>query len=140
VPDLLLELPAGDVTPLLAHLEGAVFINFSPGVDHDATPARSGLAHLLGNQGPFVPLATWTPGEIGIQHAAGQRVTRTLAERGCPVPDDWYKVSEHPKRGLVLRTYATPAEDVLRWLAAASEALCRIPITLPWPAVVRTRT
>jgi hypothetical protein len=139
VPDHQLLLPDGDITPLLEHLADAVFVNFSPGVDEDHTPPRSALAHLVGNQGPYVPLATWTPGEVGLQHAAGQRVTRTLADRGCAVPDDWYKVSEHPKRGIVLRTYATPPEDVLRWLAAAAEALCRLPITLPWPAVVRTR-
>ncbi|MDP1803582.1 MAG: hypothetical protein Q8K72_00305 [Acidimicrobiales bacterium] len=139
MPDVLLELPAGDIGPLLHHLERAVFINFSPGVDAVHAPPRTALANLVGNQGPYVPLATWTPGEIGIQHAAGQRVTVTLAAHGCPVPDDWYRVSEHPKRGLVLRTYETPAEDVLRWLASASEELCRLPITLPWPAVVRTR-
>lgn len=139
MPDLVLELPDGDIAPLLDHVDDAVFINFSPGVDEDHTPPRTALAHLLGNQGPYVPLATWTPGEIGIQHAAGQRVSRTLAERGCPVPDTWYTVSEHPKRGLVLRTYDTPVEDVLRWLARAAEELCRIQITLPWPAVVRTR-
>jgi hypothetical protein len=139
MPDLVLELPEGDIAPLLEHVEHAVFINLRPGVDEEHTPPRTALAHLVGNQGPFVPLATWTPGEIGIQHAAGQRVTSTLAEKGCPVPDTWYKVSEHPKRGLVLRTYDTPAEDVLRWLARASEELCRIQITQPWTATVRTR-
>jgi hypothetical protein len=139
VPDVQLQLPDGDISPLLEHVDQAVFINFSPGVDEDHTPPRTALAHLIGNQGPYVPLATWTPGEIGLQHAAGQRVTRTLADKGCPVPDDWYKVSENPKRGLVLRTYATPPAEVLPWLARAAEALCRLPITLPWPAVVRIR-
>ena len=66
-----------------------------------------------GARGPTVPLATWTPGEIGIQHAAGQQVVRTLAERGVPVPEEWYVVSDHPKRGLVLRTYQTPPAEVL---------------------------
>lgn len=139
MPDVLLELPDGDTTPLLDHVDGAVFINFSPGVADEVQPPRTALANLMGNQGPYVPLATWTPGEIGIQHAAGQRVAVTLAEAGCPVPDDWYKVSEHPKRGIVLRTYQTPVADVLAWLAIASELLCRLPISKPWPAVVRIR-
>jgi hypothetical protein len=139
MPDVVLELPDGDITPLIEHVEDAVFINFSPGVDADHQPPRTALANLVGNQGPYVPLATWTPGEIGLQHAAGQRVTATLAEKGCPVPEDWYKVSEHPKRGLVLRTYQTPVEEVLQWLSKAAEELCRLPITKPWTAVVRTR-
>jgi len=133
------ELPDGDITPLLDLVDGAVFINISPGVDASEVPPRSGLAHLFGNRGPLVPLATWTPGEIGIQHMAGQKVTRLLAERGCPVPDEWYVVSEHPKRGLVLKTYQSPPEDALRWLVEATRRLCPLEIVLPWPAVVRTR-
>jgi hypothetical protein len=139
VPDLLLELPDGDVAPLLDHLDGAVFINISPGVDADEVPPRSGLSHLLGNRGPTVPLATWTPEEIGLQHMVGQKVTRFLAERGCPVPDEWYVVSEHPKRGLVLRTYDAPAEVTLRWLVEAARRLCPLEVVFPWQAVVRTR-
>jgi hypothetical protein len=136
-----LELPDGDVAPLLALLDDtAVFANFSPGVDRDeAPPPRTPLARLVGNSGPWIPLATWTPGEIGLQHAAGQRVVRTLAERGVEVPDEWYKVAEHPKRGLVLRTYATPPSDTLPWLVRAATVLCPMPIDRPWPAVLRTR-
>jgi hypothetical protein len=139
VPDISLELPEGDVTALLPHLEGAVFANLVPGVDEEDVPPRSMLGQVFGNSGPVVPLATWTPGEIGLQHAAGQRVVRTLEERGVPVPEDWYVVSEHPKRGLVVRTYATPVEDVLAWLVRAATALCPLPIVGDWLAVVRTR-
>ena len=134
-----MELIDGDITALLEHLEGAVFVNISPGVDADEVPPRSGLTQLFGNRGPLVPLATWTPGEIGIQHMAGQRVTRFLAERGCPVPEEWYVVSEHPKRGLVLRTYQAPPEEALRWLVEACRRLCPLEIPLPWQAVVRVR-
>ena len=137
--DLVLELPDGDVSLLLDHLEGAAFANLSPGVDHDQVPSTSPLGQLFGNRGPIVPLATWTPGEIGLQHAAGQRVVRTLAERGCAVPEEWYVVSDHPKRGLVLRTYASPPSETLPWLARAALALCPLPVTGPWAAVVRTR-
>jgi hypothetical protein len=140
VPDLVVELPAGDVTPLLEHLDGAVFVNLHPGVDaEEVPPPRSPLAHLLGNRGPVVPLATWTPGEIGLQHMAGQRAVRFLAAKGVPVPDEWYVVSDHPKRGLVLRTYDATPEDTLRWLVRAATATCPLPITGPWQAVVRTR-
>lgn len=139
MPDLLLELPDGDITPLLVHTHEAVFINLSPGVDADDVPSRTALAHLVGNRGPTVPLATWTPGEIGIQHMAGQRVTRLLAEKGCPVPEEWYVAAEHPKRGLVLKTYQSPPEDTLRWLAQAARLLCPLEIVYPWQAVVRTR-
>lgn len=137
--ELVVELPDGDVTPLLVHLDGAVFANLSPGVDARDVPSRSPLAQLVGNSGPVVPLATWTPGEIGLQHAAGQRAVKLLAERGVAVPDEWYVVSDHPKRGLVLRTYDTPVEQVLRWLVRAATVTCPLAITGPWQAVVRTR-
>jgi len=133
------ELPDGDITPLLALVDGAVFINISPGVDASEVPPRTALAHLVGNRGPTVPLATWTPGEIGIQHMAGQKVTRFLAERGCPVPEAWYVASQHPKRGLVLKTYQSPPEETLRWLVKASRRLCPLEVVLPWQAVVRRR-
>ncbi len=136
---LRLELPDGDVAPLLAHLEGAVFANLSPGVDADQVPARSPLGQLFGASGPTVPLATWTPGEIGIQHAAGTRVARTLAERGVPVPQEWYVAADHPKRGLVIKTYRSPPAETLDWLVRAATVLCPLPIVGPWVAGVRTR-
>ncbi len=139
MPDLVLELPDGDVSLLLDHLEGALFVNLSPGVDGDDVPAGSPLGQLFGNRGPVVPLATWTPGEIGLQHAAGQRVVRTLGDRGCAVPDTWYVVSDHPKRGLVLRTYDALPTETLPWLVRAAQALCPLPIVGPWHAVIRTR-
>lgn len=116
-----------------------MFANLRPGVDEDHVPPRSPLAQLFGNSGPVVPLATWTPGEIGIQHAAGQRAVRTLSERGCPVPEDWYVASDHPRRGMVIRTYDAPPADTLPWLARAAVALCPLPATEPWTALVRTR-
>jgi hypothetical protein len=139
VPDRLVELPDGDITPLLPFVDDALFINLSPGVEADEVPPRTALTHVLGNRGPTVPLATWTPGEIGIQHMAGPRVTRFLAERGCAVPESWYVVDEHPKRGLVVKTYDTPAADSLAWLVEACRRLCPLEIPYPWQAVVRTR-
>lgn len=141
MPEQLLELPDGELAPLVALLgDDVVFANLQPGIaDEDVPPHRSPFSRLVGNSGPVIPLATWTPGEIGLQHAAGQRVVRTLEARGCPVPEEWYVVAEHPKRGLVLRTYGSPPSETVAWLARAAALLCPIPITVPWRAVVRTR-
>ena len=139
MPDQLVELPDGDITPLLDLVDEAVFINIAPGVDVQEVPPRSGLTHLFGNRGPTVPLATWTPGEIGIQHMAGQRVSRFLAERGCAVPEEWYIASEHPKRGLVVKTYQAPPAETLAWLVEACRRLNPLEVYDPWQAVVRTR-
>ena len=139
MPDDVVELPGGDITPLLERLDGAVFVNLQPGVDADEVPPRSGLAQIFGNRGPTVPLATWTPDEIGLQHTAGQRAVPFLADRGIEVPDEWYVVSDHPKRGLVLRVYDAPPDVTLRWLVRAATATCPLEITGPWHAVVRTR-
>ena len=139
MPDNLVELPDGDITPLLEHVADAIFINISPGVDAHEVAPRSALAHVLGNRGPTVPLGTWTPGEIGVQHMAGTRVTRFLAARGCPVPEEWYVADESPKRGLVLKTYDAPPEETLGWLVEACRRLCPLEVPLPWQAVVRTR-
>ena len=131
-----MELPGGDIAPLLEHVDGAAYINLHPGVDAAEVPPASPLGSLFGNRGPIVPLATWTPGEIGLQHPAGQRVVRFLAEHGVDVPDDWYVVADHPKRGLVIRTYQSPPEDTLAWLVRAATATCPLDITGPWHAVV----
>ncbi|MDP1819709.1 MAG: hypothetical protein Q8K58_07405 [Acidimicrobiales bacterium] len=139
MPDIRVELPGGDVDELLPLLDGAVFANLSPGVDTDEVPSRSGLGELFGNRGPVVPLATWTPGEIGLQHAAGQRTAKLLGERGCAVPEGWYVVSDHPKRGLVLRTYQAPSTETVPWLVQAATVLCPLPIVGPWVALVRSR-
>lgn len=139
MPDLLLELPDGDITPLLEHLACVVFINISPGVDADQVPARSGLTSIFGNRGPLVPLATWTPGEMGLQHGVGSRAAPWLAEHGCPVPDQWYIAADNPKRGLVMKTYDSAATETLAWLVRASDLLCPFDAVFPWQAVVRSR-
>lgn len=134
--DLVVELPDGDVTPLLEHLGAAAYVNLHPGVDADPAPPQRPLANLFASRGPRVPLGTWTPGELGLQHAAGQRVVRFLAERGVEVPETWYVVEDHPRRGLVVRTYDTPPEEVLTWLVRAMTATCPLELTEPWWAEV----
>ena len=137
--DLVVELPGGDIAPLLEHLEGAVFVNLRPELDAEPAPPQTPLRNLFGSRGPVVPLATWTPGEIGLQHVAGQRAVRFLAAKGVPVPEEWYVVSDHPRLGLVLRTYQASPEDTLRWLVRAATVCCPQEITGPWHAVVRMR-
>lgn len=135
--DLVVELPDGDITPLLAHLAEARFVNLRPGVDAPEEGPSGPLGNLFGSRGPTVPLATWTPGEIGLQHGLGQRAVGFLADRHVAIPDEWYIATDHPKRGLVVRTYQTPVEEVLRWLVRAVTATCPLPITEPWRAVIR---
>jgi hypothetical protein len=139
VSEVVVLLPDGDIAALLEHLPGAAFVNLHPGVDAEDVPARSPLGNLFGNRGPVVPLATWTQGEIGLQHSAGQQVVRFLTEHGVPLPDEWYVLADHPKRGLVVRTYQAPPEDTLPWLVRAVTVTCPLPITGPWQAVVHTR-
>lgn len=134
-----LELPGGDIAPLLPLVEGAEFVNIFPGVDAEPERAAGPLRNLFGSRGPSVPLATWTPGEIGLQHPAGPGVVAFLAERGVPVPDEWYVVTQNPKRGLVLRTYQSPPAETLAWLVKAATATCPVEITGPWRALVVTR-
>jgi hypothetical protein len=134
------ELFGGDVSPLLPHLDGAAFVNLQPGVDEHEVPQTSVFGSWFTARGPFVPLATWTPDEVGLQHATGPKALDRLAELGHPKPDTWRKVADHPKRGIVLKP--PPDEDpavALRWLARAAELLCMIEITRPWQATVHRR-
>jgi hypothetical protein len=134
------ELPGGDVSSLVGRLDGASFVNLQPGVDDAEVPPPSVLGSWFSARGPVVPLATWTPEEIGVQHGAGPKALDRLADAGHPVPDSWRRVADHPKRGLVLRP--PPGEDpavVLRWLVRAAELLCPLEITGPWRATVHRR-
>ena len=136
----LVELPGGDVEPLAAHLVDATFVNLRPTVDEDLVPAPSSVGSLFSARGPAVPFLTWTPTEVGFQHATGPRALDRLAEHGHPLPAGWRKLSDHPKRGAVL--VPPPDSDpleVIRWLIRAGELLCPIPVIGPWNAVVHRR-
>lgn len=123
------------------------WVNFSPGLDVDVPPpGRSPMAHLFGNKGPEVPLATWSPGDgnrepstIGITHAQGPRVLEQLADDGIELPEQWRKLQDHPKRGLVCvvpPSSASPDLDTtLAWLLTAAGMLCPVPRTGEWRAL-----
>lgn len=137
--DVVLDLPDGDVGALLPHLEHAAYINIRPGVDADDVAPQRPLTNLFASRGPRIPLATWTPTESGLQHGAGPRIKDWFADEGHAIPDDWYVVEDHPRRGLVIRTYASSPEVVLRWLVRAVELTCPFDITEPWRAEVTLR-
>ncbi len=131
-----IELPGGELAPLAPLLAGASYVNLVPGVGADDPRPAGPLSNLFGSRGPEVPLATWTPGEIGLQHGAGPGLVARMALVGHPVPQAWYVVQDHPKRGLVLRTYDTDALEVLGWLREVAELVCPLEITGPWRATV----
>ena len=136
----LVELPDGDLTPLAPFLDNAAFVNFRPTVNEEEVVEPSTMGRWFSARGPIVPFATWTPTEVGIQHATGPKVLDRLAEHGHPLPAGWRKLSDHPKRGAVL--VPPPDSDrleVMRWLIRAGEILCPLPMTGPWNAVIHTR-
>jgi len=121
-----LEFLPGDLSPVLTRMADLAerregWINLEPIVEdpEDDTP---------------VPLCTWSPGEqkrrratppvVGIQHHVRRKVAEVVA-----VPDGWFVVQDHGRRGLVVRVPAdAPHEQVLRWLLSAAETLCPVPV------------
>lgn len=124
------------------------WINFEPAVYvEDAPPPRSPLYGLISSRGPDVPVATWTPGEVGrrrvdppqvgILHPSGPNAKRRLAEAGYPVPEGWVVTQDYGKKGLVVAVPPSVShEDVLAWLLRATAALSVIPLTGTWRAVI----
>ncbi len=121
-----------------------------PDADPDAPPARSGMFGLITARGPQLPVSTWVPGErtakgteadsVGIQHAAGPRALRRLLAAGVEPPEGSSLLSDHPRRGLVVRLApGTAPRAVLEWLFAASDELAPRPPPDTWVAVVHRR-
>jgi len=127
---------------------GKGWVNFEPAVDVDDVPAESGTFSLFSGRGPSVPLATWTPAStsrrgrvepamLGLQHPAGAKAKRLLAEHGHPVPDGWIVVQDHARKGLVVSVPPDVASDrALAWLLEAAKRLAIIPLTGRWRAAV----
>lgn len=139
-----------DLTPVEAVLaelgrSTAGWVNFTPEVEpgHEPPP-RNVVVAIFSNKGDTVPLATWTPpkvvggrASIGIEHGSGPKAIERLAEHDLALAPGWFKVADHPRRGLVVNAApdADPA-DVLWWLLAASHALSPVPLTGAWLATV----
>jgi hypothetical protein len=123
------------------------WVNFTPGLDVDVPPPdRSAMSALFGNKGPEVPLATWSPGDgrrepatVGIQHAQGPRVLAQLSDQGIELPEQWRKLQDHPKRGLVCALpqsgNAEQLDETVAWLLGATGKLCRVRRTGEWRAL-----
>ncbi|MFN8019618.1 MAG: hypothetical protein U0P45_16060 [Acidimicrobiales bacterium] len=135
------------VVEVMDELEGAStgWINLVPEVEEGAEVAhRSMLAEIFSARGDPIPMATWTAPEaaggratLGVQHGAGPRALERLAGNGLALPDGWWKLADHSRRGLVVTTPAgADHEDVLWWLLTASHALSQVPLSGRWRADV----
>ncbi len=136
--------PVEKVLADLGHA-GRGWVNFSPEVEEGYDPPPRNLAVVLFSaRGEAVPLATWrapeTPGgraTVGIEHGSGPSALARLVEMDLGLAPGWVKVSDHPRRGLVVTTPpdADPA-DVCWWLLAAAHGLSTVPLTGEWLAAV----
>ncbi len=148
-----LEFVAAEDPELLGHMAevqagGTGWINIEPIIDEEYEPPPPGPFAFLGGSTHKVTTATWMPGKqqpgratkattVGLQHAAGPHVARTLRDVGLPLPDGWRITQDHPRRGLVVQV--PPDADnrsVVRWLLEASTATCTVPTTGRWRASV----
>jgi hypothetical protein len=128
---------ADDVSPVVAALDPAGWVNLEPDIeDPPPPPGRGWVASIFSNRGPMPTFATWHPGErsAGIQHNTGPKLARRVA-----VPAGWRVVQDHPRRGLVVRVPEGVAdEQVLRWLVDLGEELTQVDTDRKWHAVVHT--
>jgi len=137
----------GPIEAVLAELTaaGAGWVNLSPEVEagHEPPPRNVAIA-LFSARGDAVPLVTWTPPEepgkrstVGIEHGSGPKALQRLAEHDLPLGERWFKVADHPRRGLVVTAPgdADPG-DVLWWLLTAAHLLSPVPLTGDWSATV----
>ena len=145
-----IEVDEDDLAPVVAAMAALAerasgWVNLVPDVaDGDAPTSRSLLAEIFSARGDPVPMATWTPPEapgrratLGIQHGAGPKALARLEANGLPLPEGWWKVADHSRRGLVLTTPPdADLDDVVWWLLTASHALSQVPLSGAWRADV----
>ncbi len=127
---------------------GTGWINIEPVIDEEYEPAPPGPFAFLGGSTHKVPTITWMPGKhqpdgavkpttIGLQHAAGPHLARTLRDLGLPLPEGWRITQDHPRRGLVALVPAdADNRAVMSWLLEAGAAACTVPTTGRWRASV----
>jgi hypothetical protein len=137
-----------DLDPIVAVMDelteaGSGWINLLPEAEPDAhVPSSGGILAIFTARGPAIPMATWTPppadkpggrATFGIEHGSGAQALNRLRERELGLRPGWLKVSDHPKRGLVVTAPAdADNDDVLWWLLASVHALSMAPLTGDW--------
>ena len=124
---------------------GRGWLNLAPDVEPGVEPPRRNLfAAIFTSRGPALPLATIGPAgtedgglALGLQHAGGARAVELLRSAGHPLPEGWRRVSDHPRRGLVLSAPAdSDPDEVVRWLIDAARVLTEIDLDEGWVARV----
>ena len=141
----------GAVTAQMAALvPRSGWLVLQPAFDAESAPAPRRTSGFFSSRGPYVPVASWVPGErtrqgveytaVGVQHGAGSAVVDLLGERGHPLPTGWEVIDDHPGRGLVVAVPPAAAHpDALGWLLDAADHLCPVQLTGEWRATVHRR-
>lgn len=110
---------------------GRGWINLLPEIPEDVpVPPTPSVLAVFSKRGPVVPLGTWTAEEMGIQHGAARRAADALEHTPGALPSSWPVLSDHPRRGVVIRPAAgTSTLDQARWLLDALATICIPPST-----------
>ena len=141
----------GGIASLLGELlPRAGWVVLQPAFDAESAPTPRRSSGFFLSKGPYIPVASWVPGErtrqgveytaVGVQHGAGGKVVELLAERGHPLPSGWETIDDHPGRGLVVAV--PPGDDpadALGWVLDAADHLCPVQLTGEWRATVHRR-
>lgn len=141
-----------DLSEVIAEIDGIAerangreWVTISPWVDPENLPVVSLLRRIFSARGSQVPEATWVPAldrepaQVGLLHSTGARASERLAASGVDAPASWIEISDHSKRGLLLAVHPdSTAEDVVRFVIAASEVLAAVPTDDRWVAQVST--
>lgn len=139
------------VLPVMAQLRpSAGWLVLQPGFDAEAAPPRRRTAGFFSAKGPYIPVATWVPGErtrqgveyvaIGVQHGTGARAEGWLVEKAHPVPPGWEVLDDHPGRGFVVAVPPSADDaEVLGWLLDTADLLCPVQLTGEWRATIHRR-
>lgn len=125
------------------------WINIQPEIpEENAPPPPSMISQLFRSGAPVIALATWTPPTIkqpkgpqmiGVQHRLGAKLVPLLDDLGVSRPDDWRRIQDSPRRGLVVAVpTTTPHDEILQWLMRISRAATRAESTGMWVAAIHS--
>lgn len=151
----LLEFSADDPADVIAWLEAVLhdgmgdWINLEPVIDDKdlgELTVRRGVMGWFSGRGSDLPFATVvgaderrrsTTASLGLQHGAGPKAARILADVGIDAPAGWHLRQDHPKRGLVYQQDGSvDAAITLDFVVASARALGPTTIDDAWSAVL----